>query len=153
MRPIVAEPIPRLSRLYLIPVGLAAVLGIVSVRAHLRQPHIPPAPGLGCIVTQIPSPDTLHVPSAYLEVRACPHISETTLELSLVSDPENPGGSGIFSGTGPEDPRRWAQTLRIRWLGLDSVEVASGSEVSFLSRRESAGAVRIRYVPLRARDE
>ncbi len=139
---------PRLSRLYLVPAGLAMALGILAVRAHFRQPHIPPAPGLGCRVTAIPSPDTLHTPSAYLELQACPHISETTLALSLVS-PEDPVGSGIFSGTGPEDPRQWGQTLQVHWLANDTVEVASTSEVAFLSRRDSAGAVHFRYVALR----
>jgi hypothetical protein len=139
---------PRLSRLYLVPAVLAMGLGVLAVRAHFRQPHIPPAPGLGCRVTAIPGPDTLHVPSAYLELQACQHISETTLALSLVS-PEFPVGSGIFSGTGPEDPRQWARDLRLHWLADDTVEVASTSAVTFLSRRASAGMVHFRYVTLR----
>ena len=144
--PPIPHPAPRLSRLYLVPTGLAIALGILAVRAHLRQPQIPP--DLGCIVTAIPSPDTLHVPSTHLELQACPHISETTLALALVS-PEHAVGTAIFSGTGPEDPRRWAETLQLHWLGTDTVEVASTSEVTFLSRRDSVGVIRIRYVPLR----
>jgi hypothetical protein len=146
--PTIPHLTPRLSRLYLVPAGLAIVLGALAVRAHLQQAYIPSAPGLGCIVTAIPGPDTVHIPSAYLELQACPHISETTLALSLVT-PESPGGSTIFAGTGPEDPRRWAHTLQLHWLATDTVEVASTAEVTFLSRRDSAGPVRFRYVPLR----
>jgi hypothetical protein len=98
-------------------------------------------------VTAFPGPDTLHVPSPYLELQACPHISETNLDLALYEAPDAPS-TFIFGGTGPEDPRRWGRFLSIHWLSADTVEVAYHSDVHFLSRMDSAGSVRIRYIPL-----
>jgi hypothetical protein len=140
-------PSPRLSRFYLIPALVVVVLGLLALRAHLQQPFYVAGPGLGCVVTTIPGPDTAHEPAAYLELHACPHINETLLDLHLYT-PEDGGPSGIFSGSGPEDPHRWAESLTIRWLTPNSVEVAYGPDVTFLSRRKVAGPVRFHYAPV-----
>ena len=137
-----------MSRLYLIPAFAVIALGALALRAHLLQPSYLPGPGLGCVVTKIPGPDLRHEPAAYLELQACPHINETILNLNLVT-PEEGGPSGIFTGTGPEDPHRWAESLSIHWLTDTRVEVSYGPEVTFFDRRESAGTVRFRYVPER----
>jgi hypothetical protein len=140
----VPETTARLSRLYLIPALAVAILGPLAVRAHLNQPHYLPGPGLGCVVTTIPSPDTLHVPASFLELQACPHINETTLELRLHSP--NPDSSGyVFNGSGPEDPHRWAETLSIRWASNSLVHVRYEPDVTFLERHDTAGPVHIRY--------
>ena len=138
----------RLSRLYLIPAATVAVLGLFAVRAHLQQPSYLSGPGLGCIVTVIPGPDTLHSPAAYLELHACPHINETLLDLDLYT-PEDGGPSSIFSGSGPEDPHLWAESLSIRWVTDSTVEVAFSPDVSFLSKRGDAGLVRFHYTQVR----
>lgn len=145
------EPSPAaavpLSRLYLLPALLAVGLGVITLWGHLHQPKYPPAPGLGCIVTQLPSPDTLHIPAAYLELQSCPHISETVFRLEL-SAPENAYPSWILTATGPEDPRAWARSLRPRWRTMDTVEVGYSGEVKFEDRADSAGNVRVVYAPL-----
>ncbi|MEO8634046.1 MAG: hypothetical protein ABI587_02105 [Gemmatimonadales bacterium] len=139
---------PRMSRFYLVPAAAVAVLGALALRAHLQQPSYLPGPGFGCVVTTIPGPDTAHEPAAYLELQACPHINETILDLHLYT-PEDGGPTVIFSGTGPEDPHRWAESLTIRWLTADSVEVAYSPDLTFLNRREVAGPVRIHYASVR----
>ncbi|MEO8139287.1 MAG: hypothetical protein ABI742_06565, partial [Gemmatimonadota bacterium] len=70
-------------------------------------------------------------------------ISETTLELYFYRSPEEP--AVLFQATGPEDPRQWARYLSVGWLGTDSIRVSYGPEVSFLSREDSDGAVRVVY--------
>jgi len=137
-----------LSRFYLLLAGLALVLGVATVVAHLRQPSVPALPGSGCIVTAFPGPDTLHSPSPYLQLRACSHISETTFDLTFYSAHDE-SQIGLFEASGPEDPRRWAQYLSVRWLAADSVEVGYDPAIHFLRRSESPGQVQVRYVPLR----
>lgn len=141
------RPAP-LSRLYLIPAALAVALGLLTVGAHLAQPTLPRLPGMGCIVTRFPAPDSFTIPSPYLELRACLHVSQTTLDLTLNEGPEGPS-EFIFVGSGPEDPRRWADFLTIRWLAPDTVEVAYSSRIQFLSRQNTAGGVRVRFTPMR----
>jgi hypothetical protein len=102
-------------------------------------------PGAGCIVTAFPSPDSLHLPQPYLELRACLHISETTFELYYYRSPEEQ--SGLFDASGPEDPRQWARYLTIGWSGTDSILVTYGPEVTFLSREDSTGPIRVIYRP------
>ena len=140
---------PRPLRRYLLATAMAALLGIVALAAHLRQPSLPVLPGKGCIVTAFPSPDTLQVPPPYLELSACLHISETTLELYFHAAPDS-GIGGVFEATGPEDPRQWPQFLKIRWLDADSIQIGYRRDVSFLSREDSVGPIRIIYVPLEA---
>lgn len=135
---------PRLSRLYLIPAAVATILGLLAIRAHLGQPIYPIGPGFGCVVTTIPGPDTVHVPSAYLEVHACPHINETILDLHLYT-PEDGGPSAVFSGSGPENPYVWSESLRVRWLTDSTVAVTHSPQVSFLYRRDEVGPVRFQY--------
>jgi hypothetical protein len=144
----VTGPSILLSRLYLLLAGLAVLLGMVTIVAHLRQPSVPAFPGSGCIVTAFPGPDTLHSPSPYLQLRACSHISETTFALDLYSAHDAPP-IGLFEASGPEDPRRWAQYLSVRWLASDTVEVGYDPDIRFLTRLGGSGGVQVRYVPLR----
>ena len=134
-------------RRYLFATAVAVLLGVVALAAHLGQPSLPVLPGKGCIVTAFPGPDTLHVPAPYLELSACLHISETTLELDYHATPDS-GSGGLFEATGPEDPRQWPQFLNIRWLGADSIQIGYRHDVSFVSREDSIGPIRIVYVPL-----
>jgi hypothetical protein len=138
------SPAP-LSRLYLIAAALAAALGLLSLGAHLTQPRLPELPGMGCIVTQFPSPGRT-IPAPYLELRSCLHVSQTTLDLALYQSSEGPI-EYIFSGSAPEDPRRWAEFLNVRWIGRDTVEVAYTPRIPFISRQDTAGTVRVRYTP------
>lgn len=138
---------PRPFLRYLIATAVAVLLGTVALGAHLRQPSLPVLPGKGCIVTTFPNPNTPHVPPPYLELSACLHISETTLELDYHAAPDS-GIGGLFEATGPEDPRQWPRFLDIRWLGADSIQIGYSHDVSFLSREDSVGAIRIIYVPL-----
>lgn len=137
-----------LSRFYLMLAGMAVLLGMVTIVAHLRQPSVPALPGSGCIVTVFPGPDTLHLPSPYLQLRACSHISETTFDLELYSV-QDASSIGLFDASGPEDPRRWAQYLSVRWVASDTVEVGYDPEIRFLTRLKGPGGVQVRYVPLR----
>jgi hypothetical protein len=135
------------SRLYLIPAAAVILLGIVTLIAHLRQPSFPALPGRGCIVTSFASPDTLHLPSPYLELSACVHISETILELDYYSAPDTPP-VGLLEASVAEDPRQWSKYLAIRWLAVDTIQVGYRPEVQFVRREVSFGPGYVTYVPL-----
>lgn len=140
-----AEPRPASSRRYLIPAVAALGLGATVLWAHWRQPTYPAGPGLGCIVVQAPSPDSVHLRAAYLELRSCPHISETVFDLGLSRGEDDYAGT-ILMATGPEDPRAWARSLRFRWEGLDTVVVEYSADVRIEHQEESVGTVRVRYL-------
>jgi hypothetical protein len=93
-----------------------------------------------------PGPDTLHIPAAYLELTACPHISETNLDLSIMF-PEDRGYQ-VFTGTGPEDPRRWDESLDISWRGMNAIEIEYGPDVVFVDRSDSVNSVVVCYTPV-----
>jgi hypothetical protein len=134
-----------LSRLYLAPAALALLLGGLSLWHHLNQPKYPPAPGLGCITAKFPSPDSLHIPAAFAELQSCPHISETIFRLEL-NDPARPYPAWILTATGPENPYAWAKSLRIRWRGLDTLEIEHADAVKFEERTDRTETVHIVYV-------
>jgi hypothetical protein len=129
------RPAP-LSRLYLLPTVAAIALGLVTLVYRLRQPSFPALPGRGCIVVTYPSPDSIFLPTPYLELNACVHISETLLSLAYHPGTSEPS-SGIFEARVEEDPRLWSRAVGIRWLNGDTVQVRYRSDVRFANRKTS----------------
>lgn len=143
-----SAPPSGLSRLYLVPAALVVLLGGLSLWHHLHQPKYPPGPGRGCVTAKFPSPDTLHIPADYLELQSCPHISETIFTASSYryTPAEDVTGSRIFTAIGPENPWAWAQSLRLRWRSMDSVEVGYTSAVRFEEQLDRAHSIRFSYI-------
>jgi hypothetical protein len=136
------KPLPRV---YLAAALAALGLGAYVVGRQLVAP-VPPAKS-GCLETQFDSAVAgQRLPWARIQLFACPHFDETTLDLWIDApfDSTDLGGL-VFRGSGPRDPHRWPQYLRVRWLNEDSLLVEHTAEIHFLDRRDSAGAIRILY--------
>jgi hypothetical protein len=136
------KPLPRV---YLAAALAALGLGAVAVGRQIVAP-VPQAKS-GCLETQFDSAVAgQRPPRARIQLFACPHFDETTLDLWIDApfDSADLGGL-IFRGSGPRDPHRWPQYLRVRWLNEDSLLVEHTTDIHFLDRRDSAGAIRILY--------
>lgn len=146
------DPPRPLSRLYLVAAAAALTLGLVAAAVRIVRPPLAD-PG-GCIEAEFVPPDNLHVPdSVHLLLRACPHISETTIDVALNPAFDHPErGGGVLSGSGPEGPGRWPEYLRIRWRSADTIEVSYTQALRLLSRARSAGPVGIVWLSLPALD-
>lgn len=120
------------SRLSLLSAGVAVLLGIAAVVAHLRQPRIPLLPGRGCLVTSFQSPDTHRLPAARVELEACIHISETLFYLQYYPTPEY-APSLLLTATGPEGPEQWNQHLHVSWRATDTLELEYDGTVEIQS--------------------
>jgi hypothetical protein len=138
-------PLPP-SRFYLLPAAAAVLLGLFALLHHLRQPSFPALPGRGCIVSTLPSPDSLYLPTPYLELSACLHISETILQLVYHPSPDTTSDV-LFEATVEEDPRHWAEATSVRWRGADTVQVGYRADVRFSVRDTTFLGGGVVYIP------
>lgn len=139
------KPLPKV---YLAAALAALGLGGYVVGRQVVAP-VPPATS-GCLETQFDSAvQGRRPPWARIQLIACPHFDETTLDLWIDApfDSTELGGL-VFRGSGPNDPHRWPQYLKVRWLSDDSLLVEHTPDIHFLDRRNSAGTIRILYAEL-----
>ena len=57
-----------------------------------------------------------------MELEACIHISETIFNI-IYYGTDTGQYSVLFEATGPEGPDRWADHIRIAWVGPDTIAV------------------------------
>lgn len=145
-----------LPRFYLVGAITTLCLGLFLLARQVVAPS--PAVVTGCLTADFDSAEgSLRPRWAEVHLRACPHFDETTLELWIaapINDPHDMiGAEGglIFSGSGPADPRRWPQYLRLNWLSRDTLQVDHTAEVHFLNRYDTVGTIHIVYSDLPAR--
>ena len=85
-------------------------------------------------------------PWARIRLQACPHFEAAAVALWIDAPVDSAELGGlILSGSGPADPRRWPQYLRVHWLNQDSLLVEHSADLRFLERQNVVGRIRILY--------